>query len=463
MKKRKGVFLAAFGFVLMAWPAFALGLQFEKSEYAARRKNLMAKIPDGAAIILGAQTITEYNPFVQNNDMMYFSGVEIPNAILLIDGKNRESVLFFTLTDREARNEGISLDVLKNPKEVIGVERILPMEQFSSTLSGLASQGTALYTSFMPEELATEVTTGKFRTLYTNLMTNPWDGRLTRELQFVKNLTERFARIPVKDCSTMVWDLRMIKSPAEIEMLRKVGALGAKAAKEVVRSCRAGTYEYELSAIFEYTCRKAWGDIAYNVIISSDENHPYLHYYKHDRKLVDGDFLVVDAGPDLGYYDVDISFSFPANGKFTPRQREIYEACLAMERECMALYRPGITADEVRETARQNLEKKGFDMSNDIWKIGTMQGGVSHYVGLAVHDVGGSPRVGPLKAGMVFADDVFAVFPEEKLGVRVEDTVVITETGCENLTKGVPREIAEIEALMKTSGLIQIQKEKGIY
>lgn len=261
----------------------------------------------------------------------------------------------------------------------------------------------------------------------------------------------------------MIWDLRMIKSPAEINVLRKVGALGAKAALEVVRSCRAGTYEYELSSVFEYTCRKAWGDIAYNVIISSDENHPYLHYYKHDRKLIDGDFLVVDAGPDLSYYDVDISFSFPANGKFTPRQREIYEAALAMNRECQALYRPGITAEEVRQKAKENLAKKGFDMNKDIWKIRSMQGGVSHYVGMAVHDVGGSPSVGPLKPGMVFADDVFAVFPEEKLGVRVEDTVVITETGCENLTKGVPRDIAEIEALMKTPGLIQIQKEKGIY
>lgn len=259
MKKRITVSFAALSLFLAAWPAFVLGLQFEKSEYAARRKNLMAKIPDGAAIILGAQTITEYNPFVQNNDMMYFSGVEIPNAILIIDGKNRESVLFFTITDRGARSEGISLDLVKNPQEVTGIEKVLPIEQFSSYLSRLTSQMTVFYTSFTPEELQREVTTGKFGTLSTNLMTNPWDGRLTRELQFVKNLNERFAKMQVKDCSTMIWDLRMIKSPAEIEVLRKVGALGAKAATEVVRSCRAGTYEYELSAIFEYICRRAWG------------------------------------------------------------------------------------------------------------------------------------------------------------------------------------------------------------
>lgn len=463
MKKSGSAVFAALCLVLAVSPAFTAGLQFEKSEYAARRKNLMAKIPDGAAIILGAQTITTYNPQLQNNDMMYFSGVEIPNAILIIDGKNRESALFFTITEAGARGEGISLDLVKNPKEVTGIEKAFPIEQFSSYLSRMTSQMQVFYTSFKPEELKSEVSNEKFGTLYNNMMTNPWDGRLTRELQFVKNLKERLPHIEVKDCSPMIWDLRIIKSPAEIDVLRKSGALGAKAAVEVMRSCRAGTYEYELSAIFEYICRKAWADSAYNVIISSAGNHPYLHYYKHDRKLVDGDFLVIDAGPDVGYYDVDISFSFPANGKFTARQREIYEACLAVQKECRALYRPGITADEVREKVKENLTKKGFDMTKDIFKIRSMQGGVSHYVGLAVHDVGGSPRQGPLKPGMVFACDVFAVFPGEDLGVRVEDTVVITENGCENLTKGIPREIPEIEALMKQPGMIQVLKEKGIY
>ncbi len=116
--------------VLGSWPASASGLQFDKSEYATRRKNLMARIPDGAAIILGAQPGAE--PYVQNNDFMYFSGVEIPNAILIIDGKNQESTLFFTITESGARNEGISLDLVKNPKEVTGIENVLPIEQFSS-------------------------------------------------------------------------------------------------------------------------------------------------------------------------------------------------------------------------------------------------------------------------------------------------------------------------------------------
>jgi Xaa-Pro aminopeptidase len=447
--------------VFGACPAFASGLQFDKSEYAARRNKLMEKMPDGAAIILGAQPGGE--PYVQNNDFMYFSGVEIPNAVLIIDGKNQESILFFTITEAGARNEGISLDLVNHPKEVTGIERALPIEQFNTFLLRMAVPPTVLYTSFKPEEHQREASNEKFGTLFGTMMTNPWDGRLTRELQFVQHLKSRFPQVEVKDCSPMIWDLRSIKSPAEIELLRRCGALGVKAVTEMMKACRPGVYEYELSAIHEYYCRKAGADIAYNVIISSDENHPYLHYYKHDRKLVDGDFLVVDAGPDLGHYDVDISLSYPANGKFTPRQREIYEDGLAVQREFLAILRPGMTAAQAHDIVWQNLAKRGIDMSKDIFKIRTMQNGISHNVGMAVHDPAGSGGRGPLRVGQVFAVDIYAVFPSEKLGFRIEDTVVMTETGCEVLTKGIPREIAEIEAIMKKPGAIQVLQEKGLY
>lgn len=144
---------------------------------------------------------------------------------------------------------------------------------------------------------------------------------------------------------------------------------------------------------------------------------------------------------------MDISASYPANGKFSHRQREIYEACLAVQWACLEVYRPGITCDQVREEVKQILIKKGYNLNKDLFQIRTMQGGCSHYVGMAVHDVGGSPR-GPLKPGMIFACDIYAVFPKENLGVRIEDTVVITEKGCENLTKDLPCEIDQIEAIM---------------
>jgi Xaa-Pro aminopeptidase len=458
---RTAVLVALIG--LPALPLGAASLLFEKAEYAARRARLMEAVPDGAAILLGAQPIAGYNPFFQNNDVMYFSGVEIPGAVLIIDGRRKQTTLFFTMSEREARGEGLPADLVTRTREFTGIEQVAPAERLSSALAQLAGQGYVLYTPFKPEELMREVSSEKAATLQRAMTLDLWDGRLPRELQFVKLLGERFPAAEVKDCSPAVWDLRTVKSPAEIEMIRRGGRIGARAMTEIMRATRPGTGEWEIAALFEFVCKSSGAqDIAYNTIISSDENHPYLHYAKHDRTLRDGDFLVVDAGPDLGYYDVDISISYPANGRFSARQREIYEAALAMERASLERYRPGVTYAEVAAEALAAVKARGFDVDGPLFKPRSMRDGGSHFVGMTVHDVGGAPR-GPLKPGMVFACDIFAVYPDEKLGVRVEDTVVITEKGCENLTAGIPRTVAEIEALMKKPGALQVLKEKGLY
>ncbi|MBN1682038.1 aminopeptidase P family protein [Candidatus Bathyarchaeota archaeon] len=426
-------------------------LLFDKSEYASRRASLMEKIPDGAAIILGAASPLGYAEFVQNNDMMYFSGVEIPNASMIIDGKTKTSTLFFTITDRSARNEGINLKLVHNTVDITGIETVLPIDQFTPTLSRLANSGYVFYTSFKPEELARECSAEKFRFLQNATTLNIWDGRLIRELQFVKNLRERFPSVTVRDASPFIWGLRSIKSPAEIAHLRRVGQLSVEAHKAMMKATRVGVPEYEMAAAFEYACKKVGArDVAYNTIISSAENHPYLHYYRYDRILKTGDFIVVDAGAKLNNYVVDISASYPADGKFTPRQREIYEVAYAIQEACKKVYRPGIEAKEIQIQVKEILKNEGFDIEKDLFKIPTMQTGLSHNVGMAVHDVSPGLR-GPLRPGMVFACDIYAVFPDEDLGVRVEDTVVITENGCENLTAGLPRTIEEIEEFMKNN------------
>lgn len=466
--KRVSWLLGVAFFVSLAWStAAAGGLLFDKSEYAARRQKLMDKIPDGVAIVLGAQSPTSYG-FFQNNDFIYLSGVEIPGAVLIIDGRKKETNLFFTMSERAARGEGIRQDLIKNPKEVTGIEKVYPGEAFSSVLQWLASQVPVFYTSFKPEELARDISVEKFRSLYHDMVINDWDGRLTRELQFVRLLRERYPQVAVRDSTELIRDLRKIKSVSEIEVLRKAGRIAVKADIEVMKATRPGLYEYELSSLFEYLCKRAGcRDLAFETIISSAENHAYIHYSQHDRLLADGDFLVVDAGPRFDYYDIDVTVSYPANGKFTPRQREIYEACNEVSKACLSLYRPGITGFEVGEKARQILQAKGYDLGKDVFTRLRFfkEGGLTHYVGLAVHDAAGKDLdpAEPLQPGMVFASDVYAVYPEENLGVRVENTVLIAENGCENLTPGLPRETSEIEALMKQKGVIQTLKEKGIY
>jgi len=442
---RKAV-LAASILLALAISAFGGPLLFEKEEYAARRTRLMDRISDGAAVIFGAKPLAGYYPFVQSNDFRYLCGVEVPDAVLIVDGKRRVSTLFMTLTERAARNDGIPLDLVREPVQATGIESVLPADRLTSVLAGLAGRGYTLYTPFFPEELARECSTEKWRTLQAGMVADPWDGRLTREVQCVKLLRERLPSAEVKDCSAMIWEQRAVKSAAEVEVLRKGAAIAVRAYREVLKAVRPGMPEYELAALFEYHCKKEGArDLAYYIILCSAENHPYVHYYKHDRVLQDGDFVVMDAGPDLDGYDIDITVSFPVNGKFTPRQKEIYEACLAVHEANLSLYRPGLTVEAVRSGVAEILQKKGHDLKKDSFR--QLSGGFGHYVGLAVHDVGGGPAV--LKPGMVFANEPLALYPAENLGVRIEDTVLVTESGCENLTGGIPRSVRDVEEFMK--------------
>jgi Xaa-Pro aminopeptidase len=254
----------------------AAGLRFDKSEFAARRAKLLEKIPDGIAVIWGAQPPGNYYPTAQANDFNYLTGVELPNAALLLDGASKTSTLFLTTTEDQARQEGVSADIAKNAREFTGLERVVPFENLTSFLTGLAGRSKILYTPFKPEELYREVSTEKFSTFMRSVTLNPWDGRLTHELQFVKILKERFPQLEVRDLSPLIWELRTIKSPAEIALLRKAGKIGVKAHTELMKACRAGMYEYELSAVVNYVFEKEGAqESAYGVIISSGENHPY--------------------------------------------------------------------------------------------------------------------------------------------------------------------------------------------
>lgn len=452
-----------FAFIGLAFLSTALSagtLFFDKSEYAARRARFMEKIPDGVAVILGAQPLTSYHHYYQNNDFLYLCGIEVPNAVLIIDGLQKQTTLLFTADERSLRNDGLSTDILKEPAAVIGVDRVIPIEELTNVLGRLAGQTKVIYTPFKPEELMRECSLEKFRTLQRYMVLNPWDGRQTREGQFVNLLRQKFPSVEVRDCSPFIWELRTIKSPAEIEAMRKAARIGAKAISEVMKATRPGMYEYELAALYEYVAKKEGAqDLAYYIVMSSGENHPYVHYYKHDRLLKDGDFIVLDIGPDVHYYDTDITISYPANGKFTPRQREVYEASRAVHEANISVYRPGLTTEQVRSEVEGILRKQGFDLTKDYFQ--RMRGGFGHYVGLAVHDVGGGPMV--LKPGMVFANEPLIIFPGEDLGVRVEDTVLITETGCEVLTAGIPRTIKEIEAFMTKDGIPQALKKAKLY
>ena len=387
----------------------------------------MDKIPDGFAVIRNSQH------HKTNLDFLYLCGVKVPNAVLIIDGQSRESHLFYSTTEDRLKGEGLSPLLATNPKEATGIEHWAKVDQFGPALKNRIGQGGILYTPHSAEESNHDVSTR-----------SEWDGRLTRERQFVKVLKEKFPDIEVKDCSQIIWDIRLVKTPAEIEKMRIAAQIGAEAMNALMEAAKPGMWEYELAALFEYECKKKGvKEMAFNLIISSAENHKYLHYSQYNRYLTDGDFLVCDGGPAWEDYDTDISISFPLNGKFTPRQKEIYEACKEVSMACIEFYKPGVTGYDVGAKVKELMIQKGYDIETDAFSRLRFfkEGGITHSVGLATHDCGGAdvPKDMPLEAGMVFACDVFATFPGEKLGVRVENTVLITENGCENLSSGVRR------------------------
>ena len=426
-------------------------LTFEKQEYSARREKLMDLIPDGIAIIRGASEPLGNGTFQQYNNMMYFSGVEVPDVVLVMDGEKRESTLFFTIEENVADGENIPLSLVRDPVSVTGVENYLPYEKFSGFLKErLTGKKTIVYTPFYPEEIIGECSGEKFNTFKSSVTGNEWDGRLTPELQFVSILRERFPDHQVQDCSPAIWNLRMIKSEAEIDVLRESARLGVEAHKAVIRNTKPGTKEVELAALFEYTCKKNGAEgLAFSTIIMSAEHHAYGHYAQYDRTLLDGDFIILDAGPDVKYYDTDISTTFPANGKFSGKQKELYEFALAVRKICLENYRPGVSLVQVGAAVEKKLKEQGYDTSDRKFSGYIRNGGYNHSIGMAVHDkLTSFKREESLRKGFVFACDIMAK-ADSVTGVRIEDTVVITKDGCEVLSAGLPRTVQEIEAFMK--------------
>lgn len=448
MKNKILILIFLFGALVV--PAYAQ-LVFEKSEYANRRAKLMDRIPDGIAIFRGASISPGDSQFYQFNNLMYFTGMEVPDLILVIDGKERTSAVFYTLSEEEARGEGIWVELIGDPGRFNGIEKAFPHDQFTSWLTSKAGSGNVVYTPFNSEESMAEVSAEKARSLKKTMTQDEWDGRLTRELQFVKLLKEKFPASEVKDCWAMVSDLRKIKSKAEIDVMRECGRIGTAAHIAFIQATGVGVREWDLANLFEFTCKKEGAQaLAYNTIIMSAENIPYGHYHRYNRTLQDGDFVVLDAGPDYKYYDVDFSTSFPVNGRFTQKQKELYELANLMREVCVKNYKPGITLAEVGLEVKKALAESGYNPDERRFSGIIRYGGYNHSIGMAVHDGMGTFK-GPeevLQEGFVFACDIQVMNPEIEIGIRLEDTVVITANGCEVLSAGLPRTVAEMEKTM---------------
>ncbi|MGW8266514.1 MAG: aminopeptidase P N-terminal domain-containing protein [Longimicrobiales bacterium] len=433
------------------------GTLVENAEYASRRARLMDEVPDGIALIPGATTPLTGEGFFQSNDFLYFTGAEAPDAWLVVDGERRESTLFLTLNEHDAEGEGVPRELVLDPVSFTGIEAARPAEELEEFLRDRVGSGGVICLSHRPEELHRMNTNEVFNAARRVMMENPWDGRLTRELQLVERLKERLQGVEIRDCHHPIQVMRKVKSPAEVALVREAARIGVQAHLEFMRNTQVGMPEGALAAVFEFVTRREGAqELAYETIVMSGEHHPWGHYHQHDRTLEDGDFIILDAGPDYAYYNADISTSFPANGRFTPEQRELYEMGLGIRQVCLDNYRPGTTFAAVGEAVAAWLEANGYDSSERRFRGLIRWGCYNHPIGMATHDVMSSmtgPEE-PLEPGFVFACDI-NIPQTETLGIRIEDTVVITEDGYENLSAGLPRTVKEIETFMREEGLLQ--------
>jgi Xaa-Pro aminopeptidase len=253
------------------------------------------------------------------------------------------------------------------------------------------------------------------------------------------------------DAHPILAKLRQIKRPVEVENIKKAIEITGRGINAMLKNARAGMYEYEIEAYFDFELKRAGvKDFAFKSIAASGKNATVLHYSENNCKAADNDLILLDVGAQYGYYSGDITRTFPVNGKFTPRQRELYDIVLGGNRLIVDTIKPGI------EFKSLNIKLKEY-YAAELKKIGLIENadevskyyyhGVSHMLGLETHDVG-RHNEGLLKAGMVLTVEPGLYIAEEGIGIRIEDDVLVTENGCEVLSPDIPRTAEEIEAVM---------------
>jgi len=256
--------------------------------------------------------------------------------------------------------------------------------------------------------------------------------------------------------------MRLINSAKEIDLIRKASKLAGDGIAEAIRSTRPGVMEYQLEAVAQFIFKMDGArGLSYTAIVAGGTNAWMGHYSANSDPLVDGDLILMDIAPDYSYYTSDVARMWPVNGRYTQDQRDLYGFVVEYQKALLRHIRPGVTPDQVMSEAASDMrpvfEKISF--SKDIYRAAAekafdFKGHLSHPVGMSVQDVG-NYRNRKLAPGMVFSIDPMIWVPEETLYIRMEDVVVVTESGVENLSDNLPVEMDDIERLMREDGIIQ--------
>ncbi|MEZ4699816.1 MAG: Xaa-Pro peptidase family protein [Rhodothermales bacterium] len=445
---------------------------FSPEEFAARREAVYDAIgASGIALLQGAPSPRGYTRFRQTNEFYYLTGVEVPHALVLLDGASRSATLY--LPHRNARREAGEGRMLAAEDtdffSDLGYAGVYGPELLGEHLGRqLRRAGVTVFTPFSPAEGTAESRDLGLR-VNADIASDPWDGRPTREAAFMQLLEQRFPGIVLADLTPTLDALRLVKSDGELALIRKATRLSGLALMEAARSTVPGIMEEELDAVARYIFLRhgAQGD-AYYSLIAGGPNAFFPHYHAGKSPLVDGELVLMDYAPDVGYYMSDVTRMWPVNGRFSKEQRELYGFYLACYKAILSHIRPEVTAAQIRREAVKDMDaafaaasftkpahREAARAFVESYRAGSQRedARLGHWVGMATHDVG--DYTGPLKPGMVFTIEPALRVPEEMIYIRLEDLIIITEAGAEIVSDFVPMEIEDLERLMEEPGMLQ--------
>jgi Xaa-Pro aminopeptidase len=449
----------------LAQPVFTGTEVFPPAEFAARRAKVLAQIGDAVAILQGTTERPGEQPLRQSNQFFYLTGVVEPRAIAVIDGRTTKTTIFLQPYNerREQRMYGAGLHPGEEAAHALGVDAVVGRDEFAKLLPDLVRSGRAVFTPFRPEVLG-EASSSDPRALANATKNDPWDGRISREEQFVQKLKAVAPQSEVKDLDPILDTLRDIKSPREIAVIRDATRMTGLAIMEAMRDAQPGMFEYELQADAEFVFKKhgAYGP-SYFALIATGPNTYYSHYHKNTTRLQDGDLVQFDYAPDYKYYQSDVTRVFPANGRFTPRQREFYSIYLQLYQALMTSIHVHAAPRDIVKDAVVTMDgvMASFRFADPKIKDAatafvaryrnSTANSLGHSVGMEVHDVRMTAQT--LEPGFIFTIEPAMLIEDEHLGIRLEDMILMTDSGYENLSAFVPVDIDAIEKLMAQPGL----------
>jgi Xaa-Pro aminopeptidase len=470
MKKLRLLTLA----ICLVCPAFLRGQEpapyqtdFPPEEFKARWGKIFKRIGDkGVAVVQGMPKINGFILPRQNNEFYYLCGIETPHAYLVLDGKSRKAILYLPPRDvrlESAEGKLLSADDADLVKKLVGVDEVLSSKEMKEDQLPQFQEAATIYTLFTPGEGSLQ-SRGELQSANRSIKADYWDGRESREQNLVGLLRKRFPKAKVEDLTPILDSLRAIKSPREIALIRRASQIAGLGIIEAMKSTKPGIFEYQLEAAARYTFIVNGARLeGYRSIIAGGTSNIWnMHYYRNNCDLKHGDLVLMDYAPDYGYYVSDIARMWPVNGKFNPEQRELLQFVLEYRNAIIKRIRPRVESKQIMAEAKKAMEPvfERTKFSKPIYEQAARRlvdqgGGVfSHMVGMAVHDDGNYSR-GLLLPGHVFSIDPQLRVPQEKLYIRYEDVVAVTEDGVENFTDFLPSELSDIEKLVGQGGIVQ--------